>query len=63
MFILPTELEAAVLSPLLLHPPCMLMLGEFISIEFDRGLRCGIFMPFCVIVGDESGDDCSGSVE
>lgn len=62
MLMLPTELEAAVLSPLL-HPPCMLTLGEFMSIEFERGLREGILMPFCVIVGDESGEDCSGSVE
>jgi hypothetical protein len=62
MLMLPTELDAAVLSPLP-QPPCMLILGEFMSIELERGLRDGILMPFCVIVGDESGEDCSGSVE
>lgn len=62
MLMLPMELEAAVLSPLP-HALCMFTFGEFMSIEFDRGLRDGILMPFCVIVGDESGDDCSGSVE
>lgn len=62
MLMLPTELEGAVLSPFP-HPLCMFTFGEFMSIEFDRGLRDGMLMPFCVIVGDESGDDCSGSVE
>jgi hypothetical protein len=62
ILMLPTELDAPVLSPLP-HPPCMLTFGEFINIELERGLRDGILIPFCVIVGDESGDDCSGSVE
>ena len=62
MLMLPTELDAAVLSPLP-HPLCMFTLGEFMIIEFDRGFRDGMLMPFWVIVGDESGDDCSGSVE
>lgn len=62
MFMLPTELDAAVLSPLL-QPPCILTLGEFIIIEFDRGFREGILIPFWVIVGDESGDNCSGRVD
>jgi hypothetical protein len=59
---LPTELEAAALSPLF-QPPCMFTFGEFINMEFDRGFREGILIPFCVIVGEESGEDCSGSVE
>jgi hypothetical protein len=62
MLILPIELEAAVLSPLL-HPPCMFTFGEFIIMEFERGFRDGILIPFCVIVGEESGDDRSGTVE
>lgn len=56
MLMLPTELEAAVLSPLF-HPPCMFTFGESSNIEFDRGFLGGILIPFCVIVGDESGDD------
>jgi len=62
MLMLPKELDGAVLSPLP-HPLCMVTFGEFINIEFERGFRDGMLMPFCVIVGDESGDDCSGSVE
>lgn len=62
ILMLPIELEAAVLSPVL-HPLCTLTFGECMSIEFDRGFRGGILIPFCVIVGDESGEDCSGSVE
>jgi hypothetical protein len=59
---LPTELDAfAVLSPLP-HPLCIFTFGEFMIIEVDR-FRDGMLMPFCVIVGDDSGDDCSGSVE
>jgi hypothetical protein len=61
MLMLPIELDAAILSPLF-HPPCMFTFGEFIIIEFVR-FRDGILIPFCVIVGDESGDDCSGTVE
>jgi hypothetical protein len=41
----------------------MLTFGEFSSIEFERGRFDGILMPFCVSVGDESGDDCAGTVE
>jgi hypothetical protein len=62
MLMLPTELEGAVLSPWL-HPPCMLTFGESSSIEFERGFRGGILIPFCVIVGEESGEDWAGSVE
>lgn len=58
---LPTELEAAVLSPFP-HIACM-RLGLSITMELPRGFREGIIMPFCVIVGDESGDDWSASVE
>jgi hypothetical protein len=61
MLILPTELEAAVLSltPMAGHVECMPMLGESMAIELelDRPLREGIIMPFWVIVGDESGED------
>lgn len=63
MLMLPTELDGAVLSPWLHPPACRLTLGDSISIELDRGLRGGILMPFWVMVGDESGDDWSGSVE
>jgi hypothetical protein len=56
MLMLPTELEGAVLSPWL-QPPCMLTFGESSSIEFERGFRGGILIPFCVIVGEESGED------
>lgn len=60
MLMLPTELEGAVLPPLLQAP----ILGESPMImEFARGRREGIFIPFWVIVGEESGDDWSGSVE
>lgn len=61
MLMLPTELEAAILS--LFPHICMLILGESSTMEFPRGLREGIIMPFCVIVGEESGDDCSARVE
>lgn len=56
MLMLPTELEGAVLPPLL-HALCMLMLGESIIIEFARGFLEGILIPFWVMVGDESGED------
>ena len=63
MLMLPTELEGAVLPPLL-QAPCTLMLGDSpIIMELARGLLEGILIPFCVIVGEESGDDWSGSVE
>lgn len=39
------------------------MFGESRIIELARGLLEGIIMPFCVIVGDESGEDWSASVE
>jgi hypothetical protein len=56
ILMLPTELDAAVLSPWL-QPPCILTFGESISIEFERGFLGGILMPFCVMVGEESGED------
>lgn len=60
MLMLPTELEGAVLPPLLQAP----ILGESpMIIEFARGFLVGILIPFCVIVGEESGEDWSGSVE
>lgn len=59
---LPTELEGAVLPPLL-QAPCELIFGESIIIELARGFLEGILIPFCVIVGEESGDDWSGNVE
>lgn len=62
MLILPTELDAAILSPWL-QPPAMCTLGDSINMELERGFREGIFMPFCVIVGEESGEDWSGTVE
>jgi hypothetical protein len=62
MFTLPNELEGAVRSPLLMpHIPCP-TLGESMSMELAR-VFLGIIMPFCVIVGDESGDGWSASVE
>jgi hypothetical protein len=62
MLMLPTELDGAVLSPAP-HAPCMFTLGESSSVELERGRFDGILMPFCVSVGDESGDDCAGTVE
>lgn len=62
MFMLPTELEAPVLSPWL-QPPCMFTLGDSSNMEFERGFRGGILIPFCVMVGEESGEDASGRVE
>jgi hypothetical protein len=62
MLMLPTELDGPVLPPLL-QPPWELTLGDSIIIELARGLLEGILIPFCVIVGEESGDDWSGSVE
>lgn len=62
MLILPTELDAAVVLPPFPHV-CRPTLGESRTMELPRGLRDGIIMPFCVIVGDESGDDCSARVE
>lgn len=41
----------------------MLTLGDSSNMELERGFPCGILIPFCVIVGDESGDDASGRVE
>lgn len=61
MLMLPTELDGATLSPC--PHICRPTLGESITIEFPRGLREGIIMPFCVIVGEESGEDCSARVE
>jgi hypothetical protein len=64
MFIEPTELEAAVLSPLPLpHVECVLTFGLSRIMLFALCLLEGIIMPFCVIVGEESGDDWSASVE
>lgn len=63
MLMLPTELDGAVLPPLL-HAEYPFMLGDSpIIIEFARGFLEGILIPFCVIVGEESGEDWSGSVE
>lgn len=61
ILILPTELEAAVLSPF--PHMCMPALAESRIIELPRGLREGIIIPFCVIVGEESGEEASASVE
>jgi hypothetical protein len=67
MLMLPTELDAAVRSPIPVagHVECMPMLGEstLMELELERPLRDGIIMPFCVIVGEESGDDWSARVE
>lgn len=62
MFMLPTELDAAVLSPVP-QAECMFTFGESRTIELPRGFRDGIIMPFCVIVGEESGEDWSARVE
>lgn len=61
MLMLPTELDAPVLSPF--PHMCRPILGESNTIEFPRGLREGIIMPFWVMVGDESGEDWSARVE
>jgi hypothetical protein len=65
MLQLPTELEAAVLSPLpaAAHAEVACMFGESITSDMERRFRDGIIMPFWVIVGDESGEDCSARVE
>jgi hypothetical protein len=62
MLMLPMELDGAILSPAP-HTPCIFTFGELGSIELDRGRFDGILMPFCVSVGDESGEDCAGTVE
>lgn len=63
MLMLPTELEAAVLSPWC-QAVCITELGESRTImELERGLFEGILMLFWVMVGDESGEDASGRVE
>ncbi|KAK8217533.1 hypothetical protein M8818_001291 [Zalaria obscura] len=36
--------------------------GESSIIEPTEALRDGIIMPLCVIIGEESGDDCSARV-
>lgn len=61
ILMLPTELEAAVLSPAP-HAACMFTFGESNTMEFPLGFL-GIIMPFCVIVGEESGEDWSARVE
>jgi len=61
MLMLPTELEAAIRSPL--PHKCRPTLGESSTIEFPRGFLDGIIIPFCVIVGEESGEGWSARVE
>lgn len=64
MLMLPTELEAAILSPLpFAHVERMFTLGESRIMELARGFFDGIIIPFWVMVGEESGDDWSGRVE
>lgn len=64
MFMLPTELDAPALSPFPIPHKFWLILGESRFIEFGRFPLPGIIMPpFWVMVGDESGEGWSASVE
>jgi hypothetical protein len=66
MFTLETELEMVVRSvfPIVDHSELPTMFGDSSTAEvFPNPFRCGIFTPRPVIVGDESGEDCSASVE
>lgn len=63
---LPTELDTAVLSALAVvdHSEFGRLTGESsILDELESPFRGGIMMPLPLIVGEESGDDCSASVE
>jgi hypothetical protein len=61
IFILPSELDIALLS---LNPfPVHDSRGGSTDMALMDCLRCGIIIARCVIIGDESGDDCSASVE
>lgn len=62
---LPTELDTADRSVVLSigQFEAGIKLGESSIIEVTDALREGMPMPFCVIMGEESGDDCSASVE
>lgn len=62
---LPTELDTADRSLLLSigQFAAGAKLGESSIIELTEALREGMPMPFCVIMGEESGDDCSARVE
>ncbi|KAK4999466.1 hypothetical protein LTR60_007581, partial [Cryomyces antarcticus] len=65
MLTLPTELETPVLSMFGRAGQATVdpKFGESSIMEFIEAFREGIIMPFCVIVGEESGDDCSAMVE
>ena len=59
MLILPTELDTVDLStfPSRGQPAVGPRLGESSIIEFIEPLRDGMAMLFCVIMGEESGED------
>jgi len=61
MFTLPKELAIPPFSELFDDHGCID--GGSSIIELMDNLRCGIIIAFCVMVGEESGDDCSASVE
>lgn len=63
MLMLPTLLDIAIFSPV--FDQAFPLWKTFTSDmkELVLLLRCGIAIAFCVIVGEESGDDCSASVE
>lgn len=65
IFTLPTEEDMADRSglPMLGQLELGPRPGESSIIEPTEALRDGIIMPLCVIIGEESGDDCSARVE
>ncbi len=61
----PTDLGRKSRSPFQFmgHPPIEFGLGDSIIMDTLDPLRDGILKLFCVIVGEESGEDWSGRVE
>lgn len=65
MFMLPSELDTTLLSVWCMPGQRVwsLLCGESRAKEVRLLRRWGIIMPFWVIVGEESGEDCSARVE
>lgn len=64
IFTLPTELDTVDRSLFMVgHPELGPRLGESSIIELMEALREGMTTPFCMMIGEESGEDCSARVE
>jgi hypothetical protein len=63
MFTLPSELDTTLRSDVPGKVVQGVNWGGSNAMELMDIFRLGIIIPFCVTVGDESGEDCSASVE